>query len=257
MPSHIFTRLGQWEESAAWNARSAAAVLEQADGEVLADHYPHAIDYAIYAHLQAGNVVVAEALLGDLEAHPNLENTFGSAYATAAAASRIPLETGDWAAAAALATDMNPAISWERYPQAVAMRWFARGIGAARSGDSETATQALDQLATLGAKMEEMQAQYWLALLESQTSAIGAWLAFSGGDAETAIGMMRQAADTEDRAGKAPVTPGHVLPARELLGDLLLELGDKEGARAAYEAALEQTPNRRRSLAGLAAASEQ
>ncbi|MCX7567694.1 hypothetical protein OS189_15210 [Sulfitobacter sp. F26169L] len=255
MPSHIFTRLGLWEESAAWNARSAAAVLDQVGGGVLADHYPHAIDYAVYAHLQVGNVAQAAALLAELEEHPGIENTFGSAYATAAAAARIPLETDNWEKAAKLPTDLNPAITWVRYPQAIAMRWFARGVGAARSGDAAAAQQALDELVVLKGKMEEMQAQYWLALLDSQTKSIEAWIEFLDGNSERALNLMRQAAETEDKIGKAPVTPGHILPARELLGDLLFEIGDIAAARVAYETALEHSPNRRRSLTGLTAAS--
>lgn len=255
MPSHIFTRLGLWEESASWNARSAAAVLAQAGDNVIADHYPHAIDYAVYAHLQSGDAEAAQALLAELREHPNLEDTFGTAYAAAAAPARIPLEQGDWTAAARLPRDLPAAVSWERYPQAVAIRWFAIGLGAARSGDAATAREALAELASLGARMEERQLGYWLALHIAQTKGIEAWLAFAEGDADTAVTLMREAADTEDRAGKAPVTPGHVLPARELLGDLLLAVGDHTGATEAYQSALDLSPNRRRSLLGLATAS--
>lgn len=253
MPSHIFTRLGLWEESADWNARSAAAVLAQTDGPIIVDHYPHAIDYAVYAHLQSGNVAAAETLLEELGQRPNLQDNFGSAYATAAAAARVPLETDDWVGAAALTTDLNPAISWERYPQALTMRWFARGLGAARSGDREGAEIALQELQNLGAKIVP---PYWLTLHDAQTMTIEAWLAHANGDNETAISLMRAAADLEDGVGKAPVTPGHVLPARELLGDLLLAVGDTDGAQTAYEAMLAISPNRRRSLAGLAAVAQ-
>lgn len=256
MPSHIFTRLGLWEESAAWNARSAAAVLALSDGEVVADHYPHAIDYAVYAHLQTGNVDAAEGLLAELRAHPNLENIFGSAYAEAAAASRLPLEQDDWAGAAALSADLNPAISWDRFPQAVAIRWYAKGIGAARSGDIAAAESALAELEQLGQIMEDRDLGYWLALLEAQSKSIEAWVVLSQGDTDQAIALMREAADVEDIAGKAPVTPGHVLPARELLGDMLLEVGDTEGAIEAYQVALSVAPNRLRSLAGLTRSSD-
>lgn len=256
MPSHIFTRLGLWEDSAAWNARSAAAVLAQTkEGEVIADHYPHAIDYAVYALLQTGDTAAAEALLADVQAQTGLENTFGSAYADAATAARVPLEQDDWAGAAALPAELNPAISWERFPQAVAIRWYAKGLGAARSGDVAAAEDALEQLAELGQVMQARELGYWLALLDAQTKAIEAWMALSRGESETAVRLMRSAADIEDRAGKAPVTPGHVLPARELLGDMLLELGDKAGATEAYQAALTISPNRRRSLDGMARSS--
>lgn len=251
MPSHIFTRLGLWQESAAWNARSAAAVLAQSDGEVIADHYPHAMDYAVYAHLQAGDAEAAGVLLAELRAHENLEDSFGSAYAEAAAVARLPLEQDDWTGAAALLVDLNPAISWDRFPQAVAIRCYAKGIGAARAGDLAAAGDALAELAELGEVMEARELGYWLSLLEAQSKSIEAWIALSEGDTDRAVKLMREAADVEDMAGKAPVTPGHVLPARELLGYLLLEVGDAAGATEAYQAVLSVSPNRRRSLAGL------
>lgn len=255
MPSHIFTRLGLWEESAAWNARSTAAVLAQAGDGILADHYPHAIDYAVYAHLQAEDVVAAQALLEGLAERSNLEDTFGSAYATSAAPARIVLEAGDWAGAAALPAEMNPALTWARYPQAVAMRWFAKGIGAARSGNDEAARTALAELGGLRETMADRGMGYWVELSDAQIGAIGAWIALNDGEADEARALMIEAADREDEVGKAPVTPGHVLPARELLGDLLMELGDTDGAAEAYKVALKTSPNRARSLQGLKAAS--
>ncbi len=256
MPSHIFTRLGLWEESADWNARSAAAVLSQAGDGILADHYPHAIDYAVYAQLQAEDVTAAQALLDDLADHANIEDTFGSAYATSAAPARILLETDDWATAAAMPTDMSPAITWARYPQAVAMRWFAKGLGAARSGDSDAALAALAELSGLRDTMADRDMGYWVALTEAQIASIEAWIALNEGDSNLARALMTDAAEKEDAVGKSPVTPGHVLPARELLGDLLLELGDKEAAAKAYEASLQVSPNRARSLRGLDTASD-
>ena len=255
MPSHIFTRLGLWEESAAWNARSAAAVLAQAHGEIIVDHYPHAIDYAVYAHLQSGQVAAAAGLLDGLRQYQNLEDTFGSAYATAAVAARLALETEDWAAASALPTELNPAITWGRFPQAMAMRWFAKGIGAARGGEIGAARAALDELAGFRDLMVERGMGYWVTLTDAQIGAIEAWIALAEGDEGKARQLMEAAADAEDSVGKAPVTPGHLLPARELLGDLLMELGDREDAAQAYEASLAISPNRARSVAGLAAAS--
>ncbi|SPJ26478.1 hypothetical protein [Palleronia abyssalis] len=254
MPSHIFTRLGLWEESAEWNARSAAAVLAQAGDGILADHYPHAIDYAVYAHLQAGNVASAKALLADLAVRSNLEDTFGSAYALSATPARIPLETGDWVGAAALPAELIPAITWARYPQAVAMRWFAKGIGAARSGDDEAARAALAELSGLRDTMDERGMGYWVELTDAQIGTIGAWIALHEGEADEARALMAEAADSEDAVGKAPVTPGHILPARELLGDLLMELGEKDAAVEAYRASMQDSPNRARSLQALEAA---
>ncbi len=251
MPTHIFTRLGLADEAADLNRQSAAAVIAQSGPDVLSGHYIHALDYAIYAELQKGNVAEAEGLLAEMEGHSNHENVFGTAYAAAAAPSRLPLEQDDWQEAAALPAQMHPAVTWERYPQAVAIRWFAIGLGAARSGDTQTAHAALSELSELRQVMEEREASYWLALLSAQTGGIEAWLALENGDTDTAIALMRDAADIEDKVGKAPVTPGHVLPARELLGDLLLQVGDKEAAKEAYLASLATSPNRRRSMIGL------
>ncbi len=256
MPTHIFTRLGLWEESIALNVRSANAVLLQTDADVIVDHYPHAVDYAVYAHLQLGQADQAATMLADMEAFPNLENIFGTAYAAAASPSRIPLEQDDWAGAADLPTTLHAAVSWDRYPQAVAIRWFAIGIGAARSGDGVVAREALAELSKLGAVMREREMGYWLALLEAQTKGIEAWNAYADGDHKTALALMREAADVEDRVGKAPVTPNHVLPARELLGDLLMAAGDADGAAKAYQIVLMSSPNRRRSLLGLSKATE-
>ncbi len=254
MPTHIFTRLGQWEESVALNVRSAKAAIDQAVGDVISDHYPHAVDYAVYAHLQLDQGDQAKAMLSDMGQFPNLQDNFGTAYATAAAPARIPLEQDAWADAANLPKALNPSVSWGRYPQAVAIRWFAIGIGAARSGDIEAAQNALAELASLGAIMEERGMRYWIALLEAQTKGIEAWIAFDAGDKDKAVALMRMAADIEDKVGKAPVTPGHVLPARELLGDLLIEAKDTTAAAEAYRLALKLSPNRKRSLRGLSKA---
>ncbi|MCK0101824.1 hypothetical protein [Pseudohalocynthiibacter sp. F2068] len=258
MPTHIFTRLGFWEDSIALNTRSAKAAIDQSVGDAISNHYPHAVDYGVYAHLQLEQVDQAQEMLVGLEQSPNLENNFGTAYAAAAAPARIALEQSDWAAAAHLPSMLHPAVSWERYPQAVAIRWFAIGIGAARSGDGVIARDALAELAKLGSAMEEKRGMdYWLALLEAQSEGIKAWVAYTEWDNESAVTSMRKAAEIEDRVGKAPVTPGHVLPARELLGDLLMATGDMNGAAEAYQAALALSPNRHRSLLGLAKASEQ
>lgn len=254
MPTHIFTRLGYWEDSVALNERSADAAIEQSVSDIVSNHYPHAVDYGVYAYLQLGQLEQANKMLAGLMESPKLENNFGTAYAVAAAPARIPLETDDWAAAARLPSQLHSSVSWERYPQGVAIRWFAIGIGAARSGETAIAQDALAELTKLGNVMKQRKMGYWLALLEAQTKGIEAWLAHAADDDESAISLMKQAADVEDKVGKAPVTPGHVLPARELLGDLLVAAGNQSDAIEAYEMALRNSPNRRRSLRGLAKA---
>ncbi len=247
MPSHIFVRLGKWDETVAWNIRSAEAAMQQSHGEVVSAHFAHAIDYRIYAHLQRGEFDVAEAVLADFLSIPNHQPNFGSAYALAAAPTRTLLEAERWADAANLSDDMHPAIPWERFPQTVAMRVFARGIGAIRSGDSDKAGRALVKLGELRDGMLATKQDYWASLTEAQMLSIEAWRELAQGNTELAIQLQTKAAEIEDAAGKSPVTPSHVLPARELLGDMFTELGDEARARQAYYATLAHSPNRRRS----------
>ncbi len=252
MPSHIFVRLGRWEEGAEWNRRSAAAALDQPmNGGVVSNHYPHAIDYLVYSLLQSGDVEEAQRRVEDLLATPRIEDSFGSAYALTASPARMMLEGEDWAGAAALPDAPHDSISWNRFPQAVAITWFAKGLGSVRTGDGVGTDTALSELNRLQEIMDERGLGYWVALADAQIGTIEAWRAFENGDIEVAIKRMREAADVEDRMGKAPVTPGHVLPARELLGDMLAASGRPAEAEEAYEAALAISPNRRRSLAGL------
>jgi tetratricopeptide (TPR) repeat protein len=253
MPSHIFVRVGRWPEVAAWNERSAAAALAQPmAGGATSGHYAHAIDYQVYALLQMGDAETARLRVADLLSTAKLEDDFGSAYAVSAAPARVALEQEDWAAAAALPVGAHDSLDWSRYPQALAISWFAKGLGAARSGDAAGAGVALEELATLRETMAAQGMNYWVTLADAQSGAMQAWVAFHAGQSDEALQQMREAADLEDKVGKSPVTPGHVLPARELLGDLLGELGRTEEARAAYETALAASPNRRRSLDGMA-----
>jgi tetratricopeptide (TPR) repeat protein len=250
MPAHIFTRTGEWEKSIDLNRRSAEAALEQSK-DVVQSHYAHAIDYMVYGHLQLGEVDEAARLVDELLAIDNHQVSFGGAYALAAAPVRLPLEQEQWDVAAALSPDMHPVIPWEKFPQTVVMRWYAIGLGAARSGDVEKARNAVAELKSLHTIMDERGQGYWAQLTEAQILTVEAWTALAEGDEETAIVTQAAAADLEDRIGKSPVTPGHVLPARELLGDMLMVVGKPDEAVNAYQATLDLSPNRARSLAAL------
>ena len=250
MPAHIFTRTGEWQKSIDLNWRSAEAAREQSK-DVVQSHYAHAIDYMVYGHLQLGDVNNAAKLVDEMLAIQNHQISFGGAYALAAAPVRLPLEQAQWDVAAALSPDMHPVIPWEKFPQTVAMRWFAIGMGAARSGDLEKAQAAVAELNALRAVMQERKQGYWAQLTEAQIMSVEAWIELADGDAEKALAKQVAAADLEDKIGKSPVTPGHVLPARELLGDMLTELGKPDEAKAAYRATLALSPNRARSLAAL------
>lgn len=251
MPSHIFVRLGHWEETIEWNERSASAALAQPLGDTISSHYAHAMDYLIYSQLQRGVFQTAEKLVEEFLSHKNQQSNFGSAYALAASPVRVLLEQEKWSEVANLSINMHPAIAWEKFPQARAMVWFAKGIGAARIGKVEIANQALTELGDIRSKLEKSKQGYWAKLTNAQIKSIQAWLELKKGDIELATKLQLEAADIEDAVGKSPVTPGHVLPARELLGDMYVQLDQIDYAKLAYEKALSTTPNRRRSLKGL------
>lgn len=251
MPSHIFIRLGYWDEAIEWNRRSADAALAQPHGDLVSSHFAHAMDYGIYAHLQSGEMEDAQAALDEFLAVDKHQPNFGSAYALAASPVRVLLEQGKWAEAATLPGTMHPAIPWEKFPQCVSMNTFARGIGAIRSGDKEKASNILKDLAELRFVLNARELSYWESLTQVQMMSIEAWLELSLGNKELAIQLQTKAADLEDSVGKSPVTPGHILPARELLGDLLTEIGNAEDARRAYQMTLSLSPNRRRSMQAL------
>jgi tetratricopeptide (TPR) repeat protein len=250
MPAHIFTSMGDWERSIDLNRRSAEAALDTS-GDVTQTHYVHAVDYMVYGHLQMGQAEEAARLVGEMLAIDNHQVSFGGAYALAASPVRLLLEQEKWAEAAALSPDMHPSIPWEKFPQAVAMRWFAKGLGAARSDDVASAMTAVEELRNLQSAMTVAGQDYWARLADGQILTVEAWIELAEGDEETALSSQREAAEIEDTIGKSPVTPGHVLPARELLGDMLSQLGLADKAKEAYQATLENSPNRSHSLAAL------
>ncbi|MEO8561358.1 MAG: hypothetical protein ABI601_04735 [bacterium] len=252
MPSHTFTRLGMWRESVAANARSTdVALRDGAIAEVL-----HAADYAVYASLQIGREADAKVWLDRL---PALAARFdpksirGAAPASAAyfALAAIParwvLERDAWREAAALvprATD---------YPYTEAMTYFARAIGAARTGDVVSASTAVDSLASIERGLKDIGESYWSEQVVIQRLTAQAWLALARAQPTDALVLMREAATREDATEKNAVTPGPLAPAHELLGDMLTSLGRREEAVAEYRATLRKEPNRRHALMRLRA----
>lgn len=251
MPSHIFVRLGFWDETIEWNRRSADAAISQPHGDFVSGHFSHAMDYGIYALLQTGDFKKAQESLDEFLAIANLQPNFGSAYALAASPVRVLLEQEKWSDAAALSDTMHSAVPWDKFPQCVSMNAFARGIGAVRSGDLDKASDVLNELAEIHSVLDTKGLGYWKILTEVQVLSIEAWREFALGNNELAVMLQTKAADLEDSVGKSPVTPGHVLPARELLGDLLMKMGDETNADIAYETTLSLSPNRRRSVLAL------
>jgi len=259
MPSHIFTRLGLWDEDIASNVRSAEMARrfeEERHLNALWDQRGHAWDYLVYAYLQTGRDTDAKRVVTRVDwvtaVYP--VGSLTNAYALAAIPARYALERSRWDEALRLV--VRPAPEWRA---AEAITHFARAIGAARGGDTTLARAEVAALAeieqALGAAGGPQA--FWAGEVEIQRLAAGAWLARATGDATEAVRQAMAAADVEDVTQKHPVTPGAVLPARELLGDLLLELNRPADAARAYEASLRQAPGRARSLFGLAGAAEQ
>lgn len=251
MPSHTFVRLGDWEETVEWNERSADAALRHPVDGKTSVHYPHALDYLMYALLQLGDEEGAREVLDRVREIEDVQPDFASAYGIAAAQARYSLERRQWREAARIEVGKPDALSWSDHPAAEAQFRYARGLGAARSGDLAKAEREHERLASL---VEELGAEgdaYWKMLTEAQADAVRAWLLYEQEDEEAALRLMSRAADLEESIRKHPTTPGEVLPVRELYGDLLLREGEREEAVAAYESALDRTPDRRYSLAGI------
>jgi hypothetical protein len=260
MMTHIYTRLGAWDKSIEWNNTSADAAWEICAefGEVI-PHYPHALDYLAYAHLQLGADRQALAVVEDvaaLEPPYSALNPAASAYAFAALPARYHLERRDWQAAAALEPRAPASFPWDDTHLAyVAITYFARALGHARLGELEKAETDLGEMRTLRDEIAR-QSAYWAQQVEIQTLAVEAWINYAAGDREAGLVTMRAAAALEAATEKDSVSPGEVLPAIELLGDMLLDTNDDEAALAAYQQSLQRTPGRLNSLYGAARAAE-
>lgn len=254
MPSHVFTRLGLWDESIAANVASTAASRRQ--GNVTEEL--HASDYLVYAYLQSGRDAAAARLLRSL---PEIESRLnpdavpiGAApmsaayFAMAAIPARDALERGDWTAAARL--DVRSTT----YPYTDAVTWFARGMGAARLGEVAAARDAVQQLAAIHQRLADANEPYWALQVEIQRIDVLAWTALADKHPDRALAQMREAVDLEDGTEKSVITPGPIAPATELLGEMLLELNRPSDALREFEAALTKEPNRFRSLCGAARA---
>ena len=243
MPSHIFTRLGYWDESIEMNRRSAAA---EQDSNAAA----HPNDYMVYAYLQQGRDAEAWRVIARSREMADLYYGGILGYNAAAMPARYALERSAWKEAAQLPLLSKAAPFVEAVPR------FARAVGAARSGNT---TQANGEIASLGALRDALKASndsYWATIVEAQRLAASAWVARAEGKYDEAIHLARQGAELEETVEKHPVTPGPLLPARELEADLLMELGRPADALRSYEMTLVREPRRARALFGAARAAE-
>ena len=259
MPSHIFVRLGLWDDSIRSNQESAAAARAHVQKTLPGAHSfdeLHAIDYLAYAFLQQGADAKAREMLDRIRTVERIDNpNFAAAYALAAVPARYALERGRWAEAAAL--EVAPAsFPWAKFPYAEAITHFARAVGAARSGELARARQAVERLETLHKAAVDAKIAYWPDQIEIQSRAAAGWLARAEGRNEVALRLMKEAVELEAATDKHPVTPGAVVPARELHADLLMELGRPAEAMAEYEASLVIAPNRLYPLSGAVRAAD-
>jgi len=256
MPSHIFVRLGLWDETIAANQRSLDAGIEYARVQRLGGVVPeqfHALDYMVYGYLQEGRDSAARRTVAQglaLSAVGSSDVLLAN-YNRVAMEARVPLERGDWAAAARL-----PVRAMGQGNIGEALAHFARGIGAARSNDTTQARAEVVALGAIEAALAGQPGYNWSGTAGIKRQAVAAWLLLAAGDTAGALRDAKAAADREDVTAKHPVTPGELLPARELEGDLLLAAGQYTAARAAYEATLRREPGRSRSLFGAARAAE-
>ena len=260
MPSHIFTRLGMWQQSIDSNRAAHAAALGYVHRSLGPGSYDqetlHTMDYLEYAYLQVAQDGPAKAVVDELIGfHQSAGGNLAAAYAIAAIPVRYVLERRDWPAAAALS---EPAIGFplEHFPWAKAMIAYARALGEARIGNIAGAEVEVGRLQSLEDELKGKDT-YWANQVEVQRLAAGGVLAHVRSDDKAAVALVRAAADLEATMDKHPATPSSVLPARELLADLLLELDQPAAALVEYRAMLSTDPNRFRSLLGEARAAKQ
>src|ERR1700712_2704283 len=245
MPSHIFTRVGYWSESIASNAEAARVAKESKDFH----DQLHAMDYQVYAYLQLGQDSKAKAIIDEMTTVTGLtENYLPGPYALAVSPARYAIDRGDWKAASELQVRPSP------LAQVQAITYFARALGAARSGNPDAAKPDIAKLAELRDKLRDAKDAYWSGQVDIQWQIATAWVLYAEGKTDDALAAMSAAADAEDKTDKHPVTPGVPKPARELYGDMLLERGMAREALAAFEATLKKEPNRLGAYMGAAKA---
>jgi tetratricopeptide (TPR) repeat protein len=261
MPSHIFTRLGMWRQSIDANRASSAAALgyvrEELGSNAFDGETVHSMDYLEYAYLQTGQDREAKQVVEELQTFgkakgPNLP----MAYAIAAIPARYAVERRNWSEAAAVTPPPMP-FPWDRFPWAEAMISFTRALGAAHTGDIAGAQTEIAKLQSLKEKLDQAKDDYWAKQVEVQRLAASGILAHAQGNDKQAVELVRAAADLDASMDKHPATPAEVLPARELLADLLLELNDPAAALKEYEQSVSTERNRFRSVLGIARAAKQ
>lgn len=255
MPSHIFTRLGLWDRSLASNHDSTRSAAEYTERAHLPGHYDeglHSIDYLMYAMLQTARDDEAAELLTNLQniGKTDTEN-FKVAFTYASSPARYVLERRQWQEASQLALKPE-AFLWDDFPWALSIHHFARGIGAARSGQPVEARRELAIIEELRAGLGVATHSYFREQVYVHADALRSWIMLAEGDSDQALHYASAAADREDAVDKHPVTPGEVIPARELYAEMLFETGNPAGSLAQYRIVLAGSPNRLNAMLGAA-----
>jgi tetratricopeptide (TPR) repeat protein len=247
MPSHIFTRVGSWDESIASNTQAARVAKEAKDFH---DEL-HAMDYEVYAYLQLGQDSKAKAIIDEMVTVTGFTETYlPGPYALAVSPARFAIDRGDWKAAAELQVRPSP------LAQVQAITHFARALGAARLGNPEAAKADIAKLGELRDRLRQAKDAYWSEQVDIEAQIASAFVLDAEGKHDAALEAMSAAADAEDKTEKHQVTPGVPKPARELYGVMLLERGKPNEALSAFEATLKKEPNRLGAYAGAAKAAE-
>jgi len=255
MPTHIYTRLGDWDGVIRGNLRAEAAALKYPagdQGQYVTDEFPHAIEYLVYAYLQQAEDQKAAAQIKRLHATAHLEPTVKTAFHLASTRARYALERHAWAEAAALEPRSPATVDWDNYPWPEAITWFARGYGAVRRGKDAEARNALGPLQELEGKAAKSGEEVFARQIQILRLDLAAWAAHALHDDESAITTLQQAVELEASTPKPPVTPAPTIPAAELLADLLTELKRPREALAAYQVSLQRFPRRFNSTLGAA-----
>jgi len=256
MPTHIFTRLGLWDDSIEMNKRSAAAALKHPAHGAISLHYLHALDYLAYSYLQKGQDLKAQDVLNEIASlQGSIQKHVVSSYTLASVSARIALERHNWEKASRVKAIEPGNYPLRSHPAMFAITHFARAMGAANSGKDEIAKQEIAILGELKNK-EAKSSAYWAKQIEIQLLCAVAWLTYNQGLQTQGLNVMKKAADLESTTDKHPITPGEILPARELYGDMLFESKSYADALKQYEKALIRSPNRFNSLYGAARAAE-
>jgi len=253
MPTHIFVRLGEWENVIAWNRKSAAAALRLPTEDGISHHYPHALGYLVYAHLQRGEEKLAWEIADDVLAKDEpLQGDFTSAFHLASMPARYAVERRAWDEARTIMPRTPEGVAWDRFWWPESVSRFARGLGAVHTGDAGEAKKAERRMAELRDAAQKAGEATFAGYIEVDRLVLASWRAQMTGESKRALDLAREAVTKESEMQKHPVTPGALYPSQESLGDLLMALYRPQEALSAYESALAAWPGRFNSLAGAA-----